>query len=124
MIDPVCQPRAARHVKGETEEGSAGESREGLADGSGACKNLIPLINQMKLFTAACWRYAWKPVFQVRLLGGDQLEPLPAISPVDPPGQTLSEPSVAVVDDYNFSIVHPDRLPAGTERRGAFPGAH
>lgn len=47
-----------------------------------------------------------------------------AISPVDPPGQTLSEPSVAVVDDYNFSIVHPDRLPAGTERRGAFPGAH
>ena len=53
MIDPVCQPRAARYVKGEAEEGSAGESREGLADGSGARKNLIPFINQMKLFTAA-----------------------------------------------------------------------
>ncbi len=42
------------------------------------------------------------------MLERNQLEPLAVIPPVDPPGQPLSKPSVAVVNDYRLPLVHAD----------------
>lgn len=62
-IDPVCQPRAARGMKGESPEKCAGEPCHGLANRSGARENMVPLVDEMKLFTTALSRYARKALF-------------------------------------------------------------
>jgi hypothetical protein len=60
----------------------------------------------VQLFAAALSRNVRKTLLQVWCLERNKLEPLRAIPPVDPPGQALSEPSVAVVDHYGFMIRH------------------
>jgi hypothetical protein len=47
-------------------------------------------------------------------LKGDQIEVLVTIPSVDPPNQALSEPSVAVIDDYGFTVLHLYRPPGRT----------
>ncbi len=102
----MCQPHASRNPKGKGHRGSAGESRQGLAGGGSACKDLILLVNQMQLLAAPLPRDDGEAVFQVWFLERDQFEVLLTIPPVDPPGQAVSESSVAVVDHYGFTILH------------------
>ncbi len=64
---------------------------------------------------------ARKAHLQVRLLEEDQIEPPPTIPPVDLPGETLSEASVAIVDDDGFMTVHPDRPPGVPAAPAASP---
>lgn len=94
-------------MKGERPERSTRKSRERLADCGGTGKKVALLVDQMKLIPAALSRYAWEAFLQVRLLEGDELELVPSIVPVDPPGQAPSESSVTVVDDRSFTVLHP-----------------
>ena len=65
---------------------------------------MISLIDEMEFFAAVLLRNAWEALFQVRLLERNQIELLATILPVDPPGESLSKPSVAVIDDCAFMI--------------------
>ena len=110
-IDLGRQPHAAWHMKGERPKRTTGKSRERLTDCGGTGKNMALLVDQMKLIPAALSRYVWEAFFQVRLLEGDELELVPSIVPVDPPGDAPSEPSVAVIDDRHFVVLHSCRYP-------------
>lgn len=63
-------------------------------------------INQVQLVSAALPRDTGEALFQVWCLKRNTLEPLLTIPPVDPPGQALSQPSFAVVDEYGFTLCH------------------
>lgn len=102
----VGEPESAWQVKGKGHQGGAGESRQGLAGRRGACKGSSLFVDQMQLVTTALSRDVGEAVFQIRRLERNKLYPLLAISPVDPPGQALSERSVAVVDHCGLPIGH------------------
>lgn len=83
-----------------------GESREGFADSFGAGENVVLLVDQMQLVAAAISGDAWESLFEIRLLEGNQFEPFFAIPPVDPPGESPSEPSLAIIDEYRLTLSH------------------
>lgn len=116
-VGPTCENHRPGKAKGESEYGGAGESPEGFANSFGAGENVVLLVDQMQLVAAAISGDAWKSLFEIRLLEGYQFEPLFAILPVDPPGQSSSEPSVAIIDNYGLPIVHHNPQPSKTEKR-------
>ncbi len=60
----------------------------------------------MELFAATRPRDVCEAFLQGQFLERNQLQLPPAIPPVDPPGEALSKPSFAVVDDRGFIRLH------------------
>lgn len=116
-VGPTCENHRPGKAKRESEYGGAGESPEGFANSFGAGENVVLLVDQMQLVAAAISGNPCKSLFEIRLLEGNQFEPLFAILPVDPPGESPSEPSLAIVDNYGLPIVHLNPRSSKAEKR-------
>jgi len=85
-VDPVGNPHPTGSTKRKGHRRGTRKSGQGLADGGGAPEDLPALVDQVQLFAAVLARDTRKARFQVRPLEGNEIKPLPMISPVDPPG--------------------------------------